>query len=208
MNSRDPLDLILERSAPTPLRIGDELARDLDQVAFAARSQVAAQQRPARRMPRIAAGVGLAVLLTGGAGAAVAAGGFEWLPWAQDPDAAYVFTLPSGRECEIRSVVEQTEDVGDWNAFVADVGQLVIDDAAVDRWAEEIRADDRAIIQMVAPDGEWVDPGPDGVPTEDDLYAAAHWVAFGEGVAARATEAGVIWGFTGDQAMHCEVVTP
>lgn len=208
MDTRDPLDLMLERSAPTALHIGDDLARDLDQVAFAARSQVASERRPSRRMPRVVAGVSLAVLLTGGAGAAVASGGFDWLPWAQDPDAAYVFTLPSGRECEIRSVVEPLENVGDWNAFVADVGLLAVDDAAVEHWAEEIRSDDQAIIQMLGTDGEWYDPGPGGTPTEDDLYAAAHWVAFGEEVAAQATEAGVVWGFTGEQAMHCEVVTP
>lgn len=208
MDTRDPLDLMLERSAPTTVNIGDDLARDLDQVAFAARSQVAAERRPARRMPRVVAGIGLAVLLTGGAGAAVASGGFDWLPWAQEPDAAYVFTLPSGRECEIRSAVEPLEDVGDWDAFVADIGQLAVDDASVERWAEEIRSDDQAIIQMLGTDGEWYDPGPDGTPTQDDLYASAHWVAFGEEVVAQATEAGVVWGFTGDQAMHCEAVTP
>lgn len=208
MNSRDPLDLLLERSVPTTVRIGDDLARDLDQVAFAARSQVAAERPRTRRMPRVMAGVGLAVLLTGGAGAAVAAGGFDWVPWAQDPDAAYVFTLPSGRECEIRAVVERTEDVGDWNAFVADVGQLTVDDEAVERWAEEIRFDDQAIIQMLDDDGEWYDPGPGGTPTEEDLYAAAHWVAFGEEVSERATEAGVVFGFGGEQEMHCEAVSP
>lgn len=208
MDTRDPLDLMLERSAPTTVNIGDDLDRGLDQVAFAARSQVAAERRPARRMPHIVAGVGLAVLLTGGAGAAVASGGFDWLPWAQDPDAAYVFTLPSGRECEIRAVVEQTEDVGDWNAFVADVGQLAVDDVSVERWAEEIRSDDRAIIQMLDDDGEWYDPGPGGTATEDDLFAAAHWVAFGEEVSARAAAAGVVFGFGGDQEMNCEAVAP
>ena len=208
MTTSDPLDLLLERSAPTTVHIGDDLARDLDRAAFAARSQVAAERPRARRLPHVLAGVGLAVLLTGGAGAAVASGGFDWLPWAQDPDAAYVFTLPSGRECEIRAIVEQTEDVGEWDAFVADVSQLAVDDAAVERWAEEIHSDDRAIIQMLDDDGEWYDPGPGGTPTEDDLYAAAHWVAFGEEVTARAAAAGVVFGFGGDQEMQCEAVAP
>ena len=68
-----------------------------------------------------------------GASAALAAGALEWLPWAQDPDAAYVFTWPSGHECEMRVVVEQTEDAGDWDAFVANVGHRAADDAAVER---------------------------------------------------------------------------
>jgi hypothetical protein len=94
--------LQLERSAPTTLRVGDDLNRVMDHATYAARSQVAAEQA-CTRTPRLVAGVGLAVLLTG-AGAAVAAGRFEWLPWALDPDAAYVVTLPSGRDCELRVV--------------------------------------------------------------------------------------------------------
>jgi hypothetical protein len=209
MDTRDRLDLLLERSAPTPLRVDDELERAMDQVTYAARAQVAAEQpRAIRRTPHLVAGIGLAVLLTGGAGAAVAAGGFEWLPWAQDPDAAYVFTLPSGRDCELRVVVEQTEDAGDWNAFVTDVGHLTVEDTAVERWVDRIGSDPQAIIQVLDDTGQWQDPAPGTEPSPDDVYATAHWVAMGEEVRQRADDAGVVFGFGGDQQMQCEVVAP
>lgn len=208
MDTHDRLDLLLERTAPTTLSIGDDLTRAMDHMSRGARAQVTAEQPRGRRTPRLAAGVGLAVLLTGGAGAAVAAGGFEWLPWAQDPDAASVFTLPSGRECELRMVVEQTEDVGDWSGFVADVGRLSVEDAAVERWVDQIRSDPQAIIQVLDADGQWADPRPGTEPSEDDVYATAHWVAMGEEVRQQADRAGVVFGFGGDQQMQCEVMAP
>lgn len=206
MNDHDPLDLLLERSAPTTPRVDDDLIRIMHHVSNLARVQATAEQPRVPRTPGVLAGLGLAVLLTGGAGAAVAAGGFEWLPWAQDPDAAYAFTLPSGRECELRVVVEQTEDVGDWNAFVTHVGHLSVEDAAVERWADQIRSDPQAIIQALGVDGQWEDPEVGVKPAQDDLYATAHWVAMGEEVGRQADEAGVAFGFGGDQQMQCEAV--
>lgn len=209
MDTPDNLDMLLARSAPTPLRVDADLDRTMDQVAHDARAQASAERpRSARRTPRLVAGVSLAVLLTGGAGAAAAAGGFEWLPWAQEPDAAYVFTLPSGRECELRVVVQQTEDAGDWNAFVTDVGNLSVEDAAVGRWVDRIRSDPHAIIQVLDATGQWQDPEPGEDPSEDDVYATAHWVAMGDEVRQRADDAGVVFGFGGDQQMQCEAVTP
>lgn len=208
MKNQDPLELLLERSAPATLRVGDELTRAMDHSASTARAQVTAERPRARRMPGLVAGVGLAVLLTGGAGAAVAAGGFEWLPWAQDPDAAYVFSLPSGRDCELRVVVEQTEDVGDWEAFVTNVGHLAVEDAAVERWVEQIDSDPQAIIQVLGVGGQWENPKPGAEPSRDDLYATAHWVAMGEEVRQQADEAGVVFGFGGDQQMQCGAVAP
>lgn len=209
MDTPDPLDLLLERSAPAPLRIDDDLRRTMDEAAHTARAQTsAAQPRAARRTPRLVAGFGLAVVLTGGAGAAVAAGGFEWLPWAQEPDAAYVFTLPSGRECELRVVVEQTEDVGDWNAFVTDVGHLAVEDGAVERWVDRIRSDPHAIIPVLNDDGQREDAGPAAEPAEDDVYATAHNVAMREAVTQQAEEAGVVWGYGGDEQLQCAAMTP
>lgn len=208
MDTQDRLDQLLERSAPATLHVGDDLTRALDQATYTARAQVTAGQPRVRRMPRVMAGVGLAVLLIGGAGAAVAAGGFDWLPWAQDPDAAYVFTLPSGRECEMRVVVEQTEDAGDWDTFVANVGHLTVEDAAVERWADQIRSDPQAIIPLLDANGQWQDAGPAAEPSDDDVYATAHKVAMGEAVRQRAEEAGVVWGFGGDEQLQCEAVAP
>ena len=208
MDNPDPLGLLLERSAPSTLRVGDDLTRAMNHAAYTARAQVTAEQPRTRRMPRLVAGVGLAVLLTGGAGAAVAAGGFEWLPWAQDPDAAYVFTLPSGRDCELRVVVEQTEDVGDWDTFVANVGHLTVENAAIERWVEQIRSNPQAIIPVLDANGQWEDPKTGVEPAQDDFYATAHWVAMGEEVGHQAADAGVAFGFGSDQQMQCEAVAP
>lgn len=98
----DPFERHLGGAAPrvstiTP-RIEDELAR----MAVAARTDSARSEPNKRRVPRVAV-IGLAAaLVIGGAGAAAAAtGGFtSW--WADDPDAAYTFTLPSGAVCEAR----------------------------------------------------------------------------------------------------------
>lgn len=208
MDNQDRLALLLERSTPEAFPVGADLIREMDQVAYAARAQVTARRPRVRRTPRLVAGVGLAILLTGGAGAAVAAGGFDWLPWAQDPDTAYLFTLPSGRECELRVVVEQTEDVGDWDAFVSTAGRLSVDGSAVESWARDIRSDPQAIVQVLDANGQWEDPQPGAKPSEDDLYATAHWVAMGEELRKLADEAGVAFGFGGDQQMQCEVVAP
>ena len=208
MDNQDRLELMLERSAPTALAVDDDLTRAMDNAAHTARAEVTAEQTRVRRVPRLVAGVGLVVLLTGGAGAAVAAGGFEWLPWAQNPDAAYVFTLPSGRGCELRVIVEQTEDIGDWNGFVANVGHLAVEDAVVERWADQIRSDPQTLIQVLGNEGQWEDRAPGSEPSQDDLYATAHWGAMGEEVRQQADEAGVVFGFGGDQQMQCEVVAP
>lgn len=77
MDTQDRLDQLLERSAPATVHVSDDLTRALDQATYSARAQVTAEQPRVRRMPRVVAGVGLAVLLTAGAGTAVAAGGFE-----------------------------------------------------------------------------------------------------------------------------------
>jgi len=208
MDTPDRLDLLLERTAPDAVHIDDALTRDMDAVAALARAQVAAERRPVRRIPRVTAGLGLAVLLCGGAGAAVAAGGFDWLPWAQDPDVAYAFTLPSGRECEARIVLEQTEPEGDWDAFVADVGALTIDPAVVDRRADEIRSDPHTIIQVLGADGSWQDPQPGVEPTDDDWSATAHYVVLGEATNRLSAAAGIDGWWTSDAQLLCEAVTP
>ncbi len=130
------------------------------------------------------------------------------MPWAQDPDAEYVFTLPSGRGCEVRVVVEQTEDVGDWDAFVTNVRHLAVDDAAVERWVEDIRSNPQAIVQVLDADGQFEDPKPGVEPSEDDWYATAHWVAMGDEVRQLAEESGVVSGFGGDEQLQCEAVAP
>jgi hypothetical protein len=208
MDTPDRLDLLLDRSAPDAVHIDDALTRDLVAATAAARAEVAAERGRIRRIPRAAAGLGLAVLLCGGAGAAVAAGGFEWLPWAQEPDVAYAFTLPSGRECEARMVLEQTEPEGDWGAFVDEVGRLTIDQAIIDRWEDEIRNDPRAIIQVLGADGAWRDAQPGDEPTEDDWSAVAHYAALTDETNRISAAAGIDGWWTSDAQLLCEAVNP
>ncbi|MBZ2197386.1 hypothetical protein [Occultella gossypii] len=58
--------------------------------------------RPRRWRQLAAVGVAASVVVAG-AGAAAADGlGWSWSPWAQDPDQSFIYTLPSGIECESR----------------------------------------------------------------------------------------------------------
>ncbi len=91
----DSLDDLLGHSSP---RTAAAPKPEIEAMIADARREV--PQR--RRVPRIALGVGLAVLLVGGAGVAVAADRFEWRPWAQDPVAEYSLALPSGLDCAVR----------------------------------------------------------------------------------------------------------
>lgn len=208
MDTHDRLDQLLQHSAPPDLTVGDELTRALDQTTRDARAQVLAERRK-RRTPRVLAGLGLGIILMGGAGTAVASGGLSWLPWAQDPDAVYAFTLPSGRECELRSAfAKPIESRGDWDGFVASIGDLHVDDALVQSWADHIRSDPQTRIQFVNADGEWEDPAGDVPPTEDDIYAIAHRVAMSETVARLAEQAEVGLAFDGNEQLLCEAVAP
>lgn len=208
MDTRDPLGQLLDASAPTDLYVTDAIDAAMTHAASAAQTQVDAEHRRLRRAPRVFAGFAFAFVLTGGAGAAVAAGGFEWLPWAQDPDVAYVFTLPSGRECEARVVLEQTEDYGDWDTFVAEIGRLTIDESLITQKAADIRSDPTGIVQTLDVDGQLADPTPGTVPSEDDWYASAHYIALTDAATKLSAEAGIDGWWTSDAQMQCEAVTP
>ncbi|GAA2013138.1 hypothetical protein [Microbacterium ulmi] len=92
----DLLDDLLDRSAPAT-----RTARGADLRGMITDARV--EVRPVRRTVRAPLIVGgLVVLLTGGAGVAVAADLMQWEPWAEDPVGAYTYTLPSGIECEMR----------------------------------------------------------------------------------------------------------
>ncbi|MBO0979440.1 hypothetical protein [Microbacterium sp. SD291] len=69
--------------------------------------------RPARTRRRVRAGVaaGAALaLMIGGGGVAVASGLVSWPTGFEDPDGSYAFTLPSGRGCEVRLIIEDQTD--------------------------------------------------------------------------------------------------
>lgn len=111
----DPLDDLLDhsspRTAPAPKVEIDAMIADAHGVGPSP-----------RRIPRVALGVGLAALLVGGAGVAVATDGFEWAPWAQDPVGAVSFAMANGFDCELR-FSEYTAGVD--SRFLADVNRTL-----------------------------------------------------------------------------------
>ncbi|MGZ0710910.1 hypothetical protein ACWPKO_21545 (plasmid) [Coraliomargarita sp. W4R53] len=106
---RDPLDDLLNQSAPTQVENVELQSQFATMVREAQRE---AAPRRTRAAWRLAVGAGLSVLLVGGAGAAVAGGIFNWEPWAEDPDISYSFTLPSGIACETRVLIDSAPDQG------------------------------------------------------------------------------------------------
>lgn len=101
--NRDPLDDLLDRSAPRTVAPSSELRGDIALVASDARREVGLRRRPA--VP-VAVAAGVAIALLTGSGVAVASGLISWEPEYDNPDNAFTFTLPSGRACESRLIVE------------------------------------------------------------------------------------------------------
>lgn len=177
MDTDDRLDLLLDRSRPSALTIDKNLARTMNLVADVAYTRVAAERPRTRKTPRLAVAVGLAALLTAGGGTAFAVGSFNWAPWAQDPDATYAFTLPSGRACEERVVFKQVKPIEDWDGFLTEVKKIVVDQKDVERWVAEIRSTP-GTVQVLNAQGEVEDPSDANPPDDDDWYLSAHYVAF------------------------------
>ena len=196
---RDPLDEQLDRSAPhAPETDSDSLTTAYRAMAQDARAQV---RRP-RRRSHFAISAGLTVVLAGGATAAAAAGLFSWTGWASDPDITYSFTLPSGRQCEERILVNDNNTAGDGlrtpsagGAALKDWADSADFDSLIDVPAEVAALDpaDGLSIALKKSGAIHPDPaGPDAVmivlreeggldvvpktvpgPTSDDLYANA-----------------------------------
>lgn len=93
--SLDPLDALLDRSAPA--------ARAADPAALHAMIAAAAQEaRPPRRRRRIGiAAAVLSVMLVGGTGVAVASSPWLWGA-GMHPNRAYEYTSPTWGQCELR----------------------------------------------------------------------------------------------------------
>lgn len=185
----DPLNDVLDRSAP---RTASASKLEIDAMIADARGEV----RPRRRVPRVALGVGLAALLAGGAGVAVATDGFDWAPWAQDPVGAVSFTMANGFDCELR-FSEYTAGVD--SAFVADVN------SALEEWyrSTDVVGEATALLPaqrerfaaMEAAQGD--DPGSDmsQLSPEDRAQEIEHrawfreWLAWDMAIAELETEA-------------------
>lgn len=90
----DPLDTILERSAPATSAAD---ASDLRAMIASARTQV---RPPRRRRLGIAAGA-LTLVLAGGVGAAAASSSWDWNA-GMNPNRSHTYTSPTWGECELR----------------------------------------------------------------------------------------------------------
>ncbi len=140
----DPFEQELGGAGPRVSTITPSVEDELARMAVVARTDTARSERKKRRVPRVAV-IGLAAaLVVGGAGAAAAAtGGFtSW--WADEPDAVYVFTLPSGAVCEARwgNVMGSYADKAAREAAREYLGTIDdLDQADVDAEIARMRAD-------------------------------------------------------------------
>ena len=213
----DPLDVLLDGSAPAGAPDDPALRRDLGVMASEARTASRSRRRPVR----LVATAGLATLLVSGAGAAVAGSVFDWEPWAQDPDLAYPFVLPSGRTCEARvsvyDVVSIDEngsvqrDPADDSDFARHLrGVDVVGEADVRAEVAEVRLRDTSVSYVaVTPEGHLEDvPATASGPTEDDVHAAAVSAAVRDALGEEAAAFGRGDRWTTDEAVLCEAVAP
>ena len=100
----DPLDDMLDRSAPAPVAAEPV---DIHAMIVAARAEPVRPRRA--RRTAVLSGV-LALFLIGGAGVAVASSDWLWGPGLEDPDRVYTYTSPTWGECELRFSAMDTHD--------------------------------------------------------------------------------------------------
>jgi hypothetical protein len=98
----DLLDTVLRASAPPTPGVDARTDRELAELVADARR--AARPGRSRRTKRHVVAASAAILfgLAGASTAAATVSGVDWLPWAEDPDAIFTYTLPSGAVCEER----------------------------------------------------------------------------------------------------------
>lgn len=179
--SRDLLDDLLDRSAPAT-----RAAEPKDLAALSTAARDAATRR--RRLPRVAIGVGIAALLVGGAGVAVA-NDLIWSSWVTVPVGSYSFTLPSGATCTTQSGDVESADP----AVQAAVEEFYRGDPMsrvdVDSALAELRADP---VVATLEDGstEVLVPGSPHF-SFDEEYKLAIGVAVGDALAAHLAERGI-----------------
>ncbi len=135
---RHELDDLLDASAP-PLRDVPEAELSAAVADLVHRARGAG--RPQRRRRRTVVGATAAFLAVGGAAAAATAIGGWTNPWAERPEAAMSFVLPSGTTCEERIGALQVDDP-QANAMVHDwlAGHTLDEVADVDTALATIRA--------------------------------------------------------------------
>lgn len=174
----------------------EELGTAVDTLLFAM-THAPHPHRVSTRRRRALTGAVLGALLVGGGTVAAAASGL-WSPWAEDPDLAYQFALPSGAMCEARyglistdPTVSPTDSSGldsglaDWLAST-DVLALADIDAAV-------AAFESGDVQLTLPpiDGDGLTEAQIQARETDLVYAAAVEYAVGKTINAEVTARGL-----------------
>lgn len=214
----DPIDDLLDRSAPALADRGSAREAGLTQMASDARDTVRPAKRTRRRTGILAVALSGALLVCGG-GVAVAAGLVEWPAGFEDPDSSFAFTLPSGRACEVRLVVEDVErepaegesraqeEVDRWLNSV-DL-QAVLDVDAAEHEAKAILASQNAVgmTVVIGEDGWLTDASrEDHEPTPDDVRAFAIDRAVGSAMREHLNSIGLPaneWTFGADGGVKC-----
>lgn len=182
----DPIDDLLDRSAPSLVDRGTMTDEAYRQMIREAHDRVGSPRHRRRTMAGVAALVAGTLVASGGV--AVAAGLVTWPAGFENPDAEFAFTLPSGRACEVRMVMEtatgevidpeisevQTE-VAQWLQEGDYEGKLEMDRALAD--ANRILAEQEALYGttiLIDEEGWLMDAAlADRRPTDDDVYAFA-----------------------------------
>lgn len=214
----DPIDDLLDHSAPTLADRGSARDAALAQMVRDARDTVRPSIRPRRRHTALAAALA-GVFLVGGGGVAVAAGLVDWPSGFESPDSSFAFTLPSGRACEVRLIVDEpnAEAANGENRAQEEIERWL---TSVDLWDEldmtSAERDTARIIQeqeaaemtiRIGSDGWLTDASIDGgEATPDDLYAFAVNRAVGTSIRDHLTAAGLLeseWSFSTDGGVKC-----
>jgi hypothetical protein len=144
----------------------------------------------------------------------------DWAPWAQDPDLAYPFILPSGRACEARVAVYDIESIDSNGAitrsdpandsdFARHLRNLdLVDQGDVQASITEVRQRDTSVSYVaVLPEGDLEDvPATVSGPTEDDIYAAAVSNAVRDVINTEAATFDEGHDYTADESILCEKV--
>lgn len=200
----DPLDEILDRSAPEPVRAD---AADLRTMILSAQVE-AKESSPGRSVGRrrraVVAGGVVALFLVGGAGVAVASSDWLWSEGLEDSDRVYTYTSPTWGECELRFSALDTHDI-----FTDEQVNEVID-----RWFEttDVEAEAAPLVPKylaTVEDADAADPEAVKDPRQADLNAwTAHEQAVGEllheELAANGFDSNRLAGAESHSQLHCD----
>lgn len=175
----DPMDDLLDRSAPVLAYRGSGRDAALAQMVRDARDTVRPAKRPRRRVALFSGALTLA--LVGGGGIAVATGFVTWPDRYEKAENVTAFQLASGRECETRFVVADsetgdplrtpaTDDLRRWLAETDLLAAMDLDAARARDAQEAAESPDQTLI--IGNEGWLMDvPKPPETRSADDIEA-------------------------------------